>query len=86
MGYVVRDAEDGLDSRMVKKCEMRDKCRSKFSAFLKNNACLLQQDKVDDESIRKNESDLVSLRETAPYKKCDICFSEVSDLLKNRSA
>ncbi len=80
ISHVIEDVEDGLDTHMVRRCDMRETCRAKFSEFLKNSAGLLQQEKVGDETIAKNKSELDALRATAPYKKCDICFSEVAAL------
>lgn len=83
-GYVVDDAESSLDDHMVKRCNMREVCRAKFSEFLKNNAGLLVQDRVDAETISKNKLTLSDIRASAPYKKCDLCFSEVSGLFEKQ--
>ena len=80
IGYVVEDAQDSLDDKMVKRCEMRDKCRTKFMDFLEKNAESLRQDRISSEAIIENRSALSALKTHAPHKKCDICFTEVKGL------
>jgi DNA-binding transcriptional ArsR family regulator len=80
IGYVVEDAQKSLDDNMVKRCGMRDKCRTKFMEFLEKNAGALRQDRVSSEAIIENRSALSTLKDHAPHKKCDICFTEVNGL------
>jgi DNA-binding transcriptional ArsR family regulator len=84
IGYVIEDAKCSLDDNMVKRCDMRDACRSRFIEFLENNAGSLRQDNVSDETILKNKSMLSGIKAKAPYKKCDLCFSEVSGLFEKQ--
>lgn|SRR5271157_606806 len=80
IGYVVQDAENSLDEHMVKRCDMRDTCRARFMEFLDHSAGSLRQDSVGDETILINKSTLSQIKAAVPYKKCDVCFSEVSGL------
>jgi len=80
IGYVIEDAQNSLDDKMVKRCDMRDKCRTKFMEFLEKNAESLRQDRISSEAIMENRSALSALRAHAPHKKCDICFTEVDGL------
>ncbi len=84
IGYVIEDAENSLDDHMVKRCDMRDVCRTKFMEFLDNSAGSLRQDNVSDEMILKNRSVLSGIRAAVPHKKCDICVSEVSGLYEKQ--
>jgi predicted transcriptional regulator len=74
------DVEEGLSQNMVKRCDMKEPCRSTFTTFLQKNAALLERDVVREEVIITNQDELDRLRSTAPYDKCDRCFSEVSRL------
>jgi DNA-binding transcriptional ArsR family regulator len=78
--HVVEDVDEGLDAHMVKSCDMREACRKKFGDVLTGNASLLRLDEVSEEKLDGNRSELERIRESAPYKKCGICFSEVSRL------
>ena len=78
--HVIADIDEGLDTGMVKSCDMRETCRSRFGEVLTGNAGLLLLDRVDEEEIARRKSELDGVRETAPYKKCNICFTEVSKL------
>ncbi|MBE0524742.1 MAG: winged helix-turn-helix transcriptional regulator [Methanosarcinales archaeon] len=78
--HVLDDIEDGLESNMVKKCEMRDTCKSNFTGFLQNNANLIKQDKVPENVIMKCQLDLNGMKSSAPSKQCEKCFSQVQML------
>jgi len=80
IGHVSEDIEDGLESNMIRNCEMRDTCKSIFTGFLQKNSGLIKQSNVDEGIISKNRSELQEMKNNAPKKKCDKCFSEVSDL------
>ncbi len=67
---------------MVKNCDMRETCRKKFGDVLTSNAGLLRLDEVSEEKIDGNRSELKRIRESAPYKKCGVCFTEVSRLFE----
>jgi len=84
IGYVVEDAKNSLDDNMVKRCDMRDRCHAKFMEFLENNAGSLRQTSVSGEAVMKNRSVLSALKSTAPYKRCDICFTEVNGLYEKQ--
>ena len=80
IGHVLNDIEGGLENNMVKKCQMRDTCKSNFTGFLQKNASLINQEKVDEDVILKNQSDLNGMRSSAPAKQCEKCFSNVQTL------
>ncbi|MBE0521670.1 MAG: winged helix-turn-helix transcriptional regulator [Candidatus Methanoperedenaceae archaeon] len=80
IGHVLGDIDEDLERNMVKKCEMRKTCKSKFTGFLQNNANLIKQDAVPEDVILKNQSDLNGLRSNAPSKQCEKCFSQVQTL------
>ncbi len=80
IGHVIDDIEGGLENSMVKKCEMRETCKSNFTGFLQNNASLIKQDEVHEDVILKNQLDLNGMRSNAPSKQCEKCFSNVQTL------
>lgn len=82
--HLVADAKIGLSKNMVKKCERLDECRSVFTDMLKKNAALIRQPSVDSELIDKKRVEIKTLRKGMPYDKCDICFSEATDLFEKQ--
>ncbi|MDW7728002.1 MAG: winged helix-turn-helix domain-containing protein [Candidatus Methanoperedens sp.] len=80
IGHVFGDIDENLESNMVKKCEMRETCKSNFKGFLQNNASLIKNDNVNEDVIIKNQSDLNGMRSNAPSKQCEKCFSQVQNL------
>lgn len=80
--HVIEDVSDGLDRGMVKRCEMRETCRSRLGEILARNAGLISLDKVDGEQIDAGRSELSLIREKASQKKCDICLTEASRLFE----
>jgi len=82
--HLIADTEIGLSKNMVKKCDRLEQCRAVFTDMLHKNASLIRQTSVDGESIDKKRVDIKNLRKDMPYDKCDICFSEVSDLFEKQ--
>lgn len=80
IGHVLDDIEGGLEDNMVKKCEMRGTCKSNFTGFLQKNASLINHEKVNEDIILKNQSDLNGMKSNAPSKQCEKCFSNVQSL------
>lgn len=78
--HVIDDIEGGLESNMVKKCEMRETCKSNFTGFLQKNASLINHEEVNEDVIFKNQSDLNGMKNNAPSKQCEKCFSQVQNL------
>jgi predicted transcriptional regulator len=78
--YVADDIENGLERGMVDPCEMRPTCKARFTEFLNNNSNLIRQDSVTKETIDEKKAELDEIRKTAPFDKCDVCFSEVTTL------
>lgn len=83
-GYVIENSEEGLECNMIKKCQMRETCKSIFSGFLKKNASLIKHDTVQERVISKNRSELKDMRSKAPFDKCEKCFTEVSILFEKQ--
>lgn len=80
IGHVTEDIKDGLEKNMVKNCEMQDTCRSVFTGFLQGNTSLIKHLNVDEGIISKQVAELKDMKNNAPKKQCDRCFSEVSNL------
>ncbi len=80
IGHVIDDIEGSLESNMVKKCEMRETCKSSFTGFLQKNASMIKQDTVHEDVILKNQSELNDMKSNAPSKQCEKCFSQVQNL------
>ena len=78
--YVTDDIKDGLEKNMVNPCKMRETCYERFTGFLENNAELIRYENVSKETIGNKKSELEEIRKSAPFDKCDICFSEVDSL------
>ena len=74
------DIETGLKQNMLKKCHEKENCTSKFTAIPQHNRELVKNINVDEALISDNLNKLDELRCGAPYRKCEQCFSEVSDL------
>lgn len=84
MEYITHDIENGLEKGMIKECDMRNKCKQRFTEFLQNNAALIAHDIVPENTIIENQAELRQIKEGASYKKCDKCFLEVNDLFKKQ--
>ncbi len=80
IGRVMEDIEDGLGSNMVRNCQMHDTCKSTFTGFLQKNASLIKRNNVGESTISKNQLELQEMKNGAPKKQCEKCFSEVSNL------
>lgn len=78
------DIEKGLENSMVKKCQMRDTCKSNFSNFLHNNTTLIKHDSIHKDIILKNRSELKEMKNNAPFKQCERCFSQVQSLFEKQ--
>ncbi len=78
--YVADDIEKGLEKSMVDPCRMRETCKERFTEFLENNAELIKQENVSKETINNKKAELEEIRRSAPFDKCDTCFSEVGSL------
>ena len=84
IGHVIDDIEGGLESNMVKKCDMRETCKSNFIGFLQKNAGLIKNENVPEDAILKTQSELNDMRSNAPSKQCEKCFSQVQGLFGNQ--
>ena len=84
MEYITQDIENGLEKGMITECDMKNKCKQRFTRFLQDNASLIVHDIVSENTITKNKTELNHIKGDAPYKKCDSCFLEVEDLFKKQ--
>lgn len=82
--YVTDDIENGLEKSMVDPCQMRETCKTRFTQFLGENAKLIKQYNVPKEIIKSKRSELDEIRKTAPFDKCNICFSEVDSIFNKQ--
>lgn len=78
--YITDDIEGTLERNMVNPCNMRETCKSRFTKFLEENAGLIKNTNVTKETIEKKRQELNDIKETAPYERCEACFSEVGSL------
>lgn len=83
-GHVSEDIETSLERGMVDKCQMRDNCKSKFTELLEKNVDLIKQDEVPETQVTGSRGELENLRAEAPFDKCDVCFSEVTDIFEKQ--
>lgn len=84
VGHLDHQAEKDIENNMIKECEMRETCKSKFKGFLQNNADLIKHSNIDENIIEQNRSELMEMKSNAPFEQCDICFSEVSNVLEKQ--
>jgi predicted transcriptional regulator len=78
--YVMDDIKKGLEKSMVDPCNMRETCKERFTKFLENSAELIRQENIPKEIIKDKKTELEEIRKSAPFDKCEICFSEVDSL------
>ncbi|MCK9151937.1 winged helix-turn-helix domain-containing protein [Methanobacterium alcaliphilum] len=78
--YVKDGIENGLERSLADPCKMRKTCKKRFNEFLENNAELIKQEDVSKETLKNKRSELEEIRKSAPFDKCDICFSEVDSI------
>lgn len=84
MEYVNHDVERGLEKGMIDKCNMRNKCKQKFTKLLHENTSFIANDNVHEDSLTENKAELSRIREGAPYEKCGTCFLEVDNLFEKQ--
>ncbi len=82
--YLSEDNESNLEKSMVEKCGMRTTCKANFTEFLNKNRSLINQDQLPGEKINHHRDELERMKNEAPFDKCEICFSEVSDLFQKQ--
>lgn len=78
--YIKDDIQGGLERNMVDPCNMRETCKSRFTKFLGDNAQLIKEKDISEETIKEKKDELNEIRKSAPFDKCDVCFSEVNSL------
>jgi DNA-binding transcriptional ArsR family regulator len=80
VSHMAESVEEGLDSHMVKQCEMRETCKAKLGGILMENAGALGQVDGGRETLEKNKALLDAVKGKAQYKKCNVCLSEAYTL------
>ena len=80
LGYATGEIENGLESKMVRECHMKETCKALFSDLLENNLGPIRGGIVSEESINHTRSKMEQMREKAPYEQCRNCFSEAARL------
>jgi DNA-binding transcriptional ArsR family regulator len=80
MAYIIDDIEEGLESKMLKDCHMKNTCKSNFTEFLQNNASLIKIDNLQDDLVLEKQAELEEMKNNAPFDTCDKCFMEVSNI------
>lgn len=82
--YMEDEIDNNLQEGMVEKCKMKKTCKNKFTEFLKDNAGLIWNDSLSSEEINEKKNQLKEIKKDGPFEKCDICFSEVSNLFEKQ--
>jgi len=80
IGCATGEIDSGLEARMVGDCHMKAACKALFSDLLKGNLGLIKDGMVSDESISRARSKMNQMKEKAPYRQCETCFSEAARL------
>lgn len=80
VAYVSQDITNGLEKNMVDPCHMRETCKERFTGFLESNLDLIKHKTVSKEVMGGKKEELEEIRKSAPFDKCNICFSEVDSL------
>ncbi|MCL7413953.1 MAG: winged helix-turn-helix domain-containing protein [ANME-2 cluster archaeon] len=80
VAHIIDDIDEGLENKMVQDCHMRNTCKSKFTAFLQDNASLIKRDELRDDLVLEKQAELETMRKNAPLDTCDKCFMEVSNI------
>lgn len=78
--YIAGDIGEGLEKNMVDPCHMRETCKERFTGFLESNADLIKHKTVSKEVMAGKKEELEEIMKSAPFDKCNICFSEVDSL------
>ena len=80
LGYAADEIDTGLESGMVRDCQMKETCKALFSDLLKNNLGQIKTGEVSEERVRAAREKMKQLRSKAPYDQCKNCFSEAARL------
>lgn len=80
LGYATDEIEQGLESRMVRECQMKEACKALFSDLLKSNLGQIREGEVPEKSISGTRSKMDQMRAKAPHEQCKNCFSEAARL------
>jgi DNA-binding transcriptional ArsR family regulator len=80
LGYATGEIENGLETKMVKDCHMKEACKALFLDLLKGNLNQIKEGNVSEESINTTKSKMEKMKDKAPYEQCTNCFSEAARL------
>ncbi len=84
--HLLQDTEEGLAGRMIKGCQMRDTCMSRFAELLNGTATLYRETVFPDDAVQERVASLREMRDKAPDPRCKRCFTEVERLFDNQIA
>ncbi|MFZ0925671.1 MAG: ArsR family transcriptional regulator [Halobacteriota archaeon] len=84
--HLLQETEHGLESRMVKDCQMRATCKSLFAEVLNGTATLCRETVFPDDAVQENVASLRKMRDKAPHQRCKRCFNEVERLFDSQIA
>jgi DNA-binding transcriptional ArsR family regulator len=84
--HLLQETEQGLESRMVKGCQMRETCKSLFAELLNGTAALCRETVFPDDAVQESVASLNEMRDKAPHQRCKRCFSEVERLFDSQIA
>lgn len=82
VNQLMDDNHVGLEKGMVRRCEMRDTCKSLFTEFLQRSASMVGSEQVSEEVVSKYRSELERLRASGTRPQCVRCFGEVEGLFE----
>lgn len=80
MNQLLEDVDISLEKGMVRRCGMRDTCKSVFTDLLQRSVSLAGSDQVSEELVNRYRSELEKRRAEAPKSQCAKCFGEVHGL------
>jgi len=75
--HQVEQASDCLNHAMVHECKMHDTCFQVFLDFLTTTSKHIRNGEITEEIVKSYENQLEELKKKGPFKKCDVCFTEV---------
>jgi DNA-binding transcriptional ArsR family regulator len=84
--HLLQDTDEGLASRMVKGCQMRETCMSLFAELLNGTATLCRETAFPDYAVQERVASLREMRDKAPHPRCKRCFTEVERLFDSQIA
>lgn len=84
--HLLQETEQGLESRMIKGCQMRETCKSLFAELLNGTVTLNRETVLPDDAVQERAASLREMRGNAPHPQCKRCFTEVERLFDSQIA